>query len=109
MIVNPDLNETEARTQEEKAALVGQAQGELDSAEQKQKLAQRDDFASFSFGLAQAWVGFMMVVTMAQMGLRPLGYGLETAEFITVFTTSTVAVLGYGMLVGRYLFPSGKQ
>lgn len=55
----------------------------------------------------QAWVGFIIVVVVAQFSLKPLGYGLGTPEFVAVVTTTTTAVFGFGFLVGNFLFPKG--
>ena len=55
----------------------------------------------------QAWVGFLIVLTMAQFLLKPLNYGLGQAEFIAVVTTTTASVFGFGFLVGNFYFPKG--
>ncbi|MDO8380377.1 hypothetical protein [Phenylobacterium sp.] len=80
---------------------------ELEGREHKQILDHRDRFSEISYGIMQAWVGFLIVLTLGQFILRPSGLGLETAEFIAVVTTTTAAVFGFGLLVGNFLFPSG--
>ena len=63
-------------------------------------------YANNAYGITQAWIGFLMVLTFAQLTLKPLHIGLASAEFITVFTTTTAAVFGFWLLVGQYLFRS---
>lgn len=74
-----------------------------------QDMKERIRYADHAYGITQAWVGFLIVITIAQFSLAPLGLGLGRAEFITVFTTSTASVFGFWLLVGRYLFPERKS
>ena len=97
---NVPVNENSAKKVEAHIA-------ELDGREHEQILGHRDRFAEISYGIMQAWVGFLMVLTFAQVCLKPLKLGLETAEFIAVVTTTTAAVFGFGLLVGNVLFPKG--
>ncbi|WP_449396288.1 hypothetical protein [Devosia riboflavina] len=78
---------------------------DLDRREREQVLHHRETFASNAYGYTQAWIGFLIVVTIAQMIFKGLGFGLGEAEFITVFTTTTAAVFGFALLVGNFLFP----
>ncbi len=55
----------------------------------------------------QSWVGFIIVLTIAQFSLAPIKMGLSQAEFIAIVTTTTAAVFGFGLLVGNFLFPKG--
>jgi hypothetical protein len=87
--------------------LLALAAAELDGKEHEQILAHRERFAEISYGIMQAWVGFLIVLTVAQFSLKKTGMGLEAAEFITVVTTTTAAVFGFGLLVGKFLFPTG--
>lgn len=80
---------------------------ELDHKEHLQIIAHRDKFADHAYGLTQAWVGFLIVITIAQIALKPLDLGLSETAFVTVFTTTTAAVFGFGVLVGNFLFPKG--
>lgn len=69
-----------------------------------QDMGERIRYASHAYGITQAWIGFLIVLTLAQMTLKPLGIGLETPAFITVFTTTTASIFGFWLLVGQYLF-----
>lgn len=69
-----------------------------------QDMGERIRYASNAYGITQAWIGFLIVLTIAQMALKPIGLGLETAAFITVFTTTTASIFGFWLLVGQYLF-----
>jgi hypothetical protein len=71
-----------------------------------QDMRERIRYADHAYGITQAWVGFLMVLTFAQLCLRAIKMGLEPAEFIAVFTTSTASVFGFWLLVGQYLFRS---
>lgn len=70
----------------------------------QQDMNERIRYASNAYGITQAWIGFLIVLTIAQMALKPIGLGLETAAFITVFTTTTASIFGFWLLVGQYLF-----
>jgi hypothetical protein len=74
----------------------------------EQDIAQRLRYAENAYKLTEAWVGFLILLTIGQWCGKILGYGLSAPEFITVFTTTTAAVFGFWALVGRYLFPDGK-
>ncbi|TFW12121.1 hypothetical protein EGY25_08710 [Brevundimonas intermedia] len=87
--------------------LAEKAASELEGREHTQILEHRDRFSEISYGIMQAWVGFLIVLTLAQFSLKPLGMGLETPEFIAVITTTTASVFGFGLLVGNFLFPRG--
>ncbi|SMF68100.1 hypothetical protein [Allosphingosinicella indica] len=63
-------------------------------------------YADHAYGITQAWVGFLIVLTIAQFSLKPLGLGLSDGAFVAVFTTTTAAVFGFWLLVGKYLFRS---
>lgn len=76
----------------------------------QQDMEERQRYAEHAYGITQAWVGFLIVLTFAQLSLKPLGLGLGREEFIAVFTTTTASVFGFWFLVGRYLFPEkGKK
>lgn len=92
---------------EESKELAARHAAELDGREHRQILEHRERFAEIAYGIMQAWVGFLIVVVLAQISLRPLGLGLETGEFIAVVTSTTTAVFGFGFLVGNFLFPKG--
>jgi len=79
---------------------------ELDS--YKQDMTERKCFADRAYGITQTWVGFMIVITIAQMLLKSIDMGLSENEFIVVFTTTTASVFGFWVLVGRYLFNHKK-
>jgi hypothetical protein len=67
-------------------------------------MSERIRYASHAYGITQAWIGFLMVLTIAQSALQPLKVGLSDTAFITVFTTTTASVFGFWLLVGQYLF-----
>ncbi|RYF50267.1 MAG: hypothetical protein EOO38_06070 [Cytophagaceae bacterium] len=75
----------------------------------KQDMQERKKFADHAYGITQAWVGFLMVLTIAQIALKPLNLGLTETAFVTVFTTTTASIFGFWLLVGRYLFPSKSE
>ena len=70
----------------------------------EQDMGERKRYADNAYGITQAWIGFLIVVTIAQFSLKPIGLGLSEAAFITVFTTTTASIFGFWVLVGRYLF-----
>lgn len=72
----------------------------------KQDMRERKRYAENAYGITQAWIGFLIVMTTAQISLKPLGLGLSDAAFITVFTTTTASIFGFWLLVGNYLFRS---
>lgn len=72
----------------------------------EQDMGERIRYASNAYGITQAWIGFLMVLTLAQLCLKPLGLGLTDPTFITVFTTTTASIFGFWLLVGNYLFRS---
>lgn len=75
----------------------------------QQDMKERIRYADHAYGITQAWVGFLIVLTLAQFSLTPLKMGLGQAEFITVFTTTTASVFGFWLLVGQYLFHRRKD
>jgi hypothetical protein len=70
-------------------------------------MSQRDVYAKAALGILQAWVGFLMVVILAQMTFRMTGGGLHDGEFITTITTTTASIIAFTFIVARYLFPEG--
>src|SRR5687768_599520 len=86
------------RTEEERRA----AQIANDS--NLQDMGERKRYADNAYGITQAWIGFLIVMTIAQFTLKPLGMGLSDPAFIAVFTTTTAAIFGFWLLVGQYLF-----
>ena len=75
---------------------------------EEQNVGERKRYAEHAYGITQAWIGFLMVLTMAEFSLKSMGMGLGKAEFIAVFTTTTASVFGYWLLVGQYLFRSKR-
>jgi hypothetical protein len=75
----------------------------------EQDMGERIRYADLAYGVTQAWIGFLMVMTFAQFTLAPLGMGLSDAAFIAVFTTTTASVFGFWLLVGNYLFRNPKS
>jgi hypothetical protein len=72
----------------------------------EQDMGERIRYANNAYGITQAWIGFLMVLTVAQLCLKPVDLGLSDAAFITVFTTTTASIFGFWLLVGNYLFRS---
>lgn len=70
----------------------------------EQDMRERIRYADNAYGITQAWIGFLIVVTFAQICLKPLGLGLSDTTFVTVFTTTTASIFGFWLLVGQYLF-----
>lgn len=80
----------------------------LDHAERVQDMGERKKFADRAFAITVLWVLFLIALPIVQMVFSFWGKGLTDAQFVTVVTTTTAAVFGFWMLVGRYLFPSRK-
>lgn len=55
-------------------------------------------------GIVQTWVGFIIVITIAQMILPSIGLGLQPEEFIAVVTTTTASIIGIWIVIGKGLF-----
>lgn len=70
----------------------------------EQDIAERRLYAQKAYDITQSWVGFLIVLTISQISLAPLGMKLSDATFIVVFTTTTASIFGFWILVGRYLF-----
>jgi hypothetical protein len=81
---------------------------QLENQSDEQDMRERIRYANHAYGITQAWIGFLMVMTLAQFLLKPLGFGLDPSVFIAVFTTTTAAVFGFWLLVGQYLFHRRK-
>lgn len=89
---------------DEQRALEAVRTDRLRNKSDKQDMKERFRYASNAYGITQAWIGFLMVLTMAQASLKGIGFGLSDSAFITVFTTTTASVFGFWALVGQYLF-----
>ena len=81
----------------------------LDHAERIQDMAERKKFASRAFAVTVVWVLFLIALPFVQMFFSIWGIGLTDAQFVTVVTTTTTAVFGFWLLVGRYLFPGRNK
>lgn len=82
----------------------------LDNRSFKQDMRQRKTYAFRSYKITIGWVAFLMITTIAQMVCHvAFNSGLESTEFVTVFTTTTGSVFGYWWLVGRYLFKGPEK
>jgi uncharacterized membrane protein YfcA len=106
IVVDPAQNEISDSEEDAKKNAIKHAD-ELLAKGRQQVIDHREGFKGFAFGVAQAWVGFLMVITFMQMALKPFGMTLDSEEFIAVFTSSTASVFGLAYLVGNYLFPKG--
>lgn len=69
-----------------------------------QDMSERKRYADNAYSITQSWIGFLMVLTLAQFSLRSINMGLTDTAFIAVFTTTTASVFGFWLLVGQYLF-----
>lgn len=81
----------------------------LDHDERVQDMAERKKFADRAFAITVLWVVFLIALPFIQMFFSIFGVGLSDAQFVTVVTTTTAAVFGFWLLVGRYLFPKRKD
>lgn len=88
----------------EKNELEGLNARKLRNASDEQDMSERIRYADHAYGITQAWIGFLIVITIMQFCLKPMEMGLSHAAFITVFTTTTASIFGFWHLVGRYLF-----
>lgn len=85
------------------------AETDLSNSEMTQILGHREKFANHAYFITKIWIGFLMILTALQFFLKAYGFGLDYKEFIAVFSTTTAAVFGFGLLVGKFLFPvNGK-
>lgn len=71
---------------------------------EEQDMGHRAKFAEHAYKITEAWVGFLILISIGQFACKPIGLGLGTTEFVTVVTTTTASVFGFWLLVGRYLF-----
>lgn len=67
-------------------------------------MKERRRFAERAYHMAIGWLAFIVLLTALQFFLRPRFVGLDTASYLAVIGTTTVSVLGFWVLVGRYLF-----
>jgi hypothetical protein len=94
---------------EGKLKLEAQRRAQIQNDSLEQDRQERKRYANHAYGITQAWIGFLIVVTILQMALRPFGITLETPEYITFVTTTTASVFGFWLLVGNYLFRKPKD
>jgi len=72
----------------------------------QQDIDERKRYAGRAYRITLIWVWFLVGITVLHLASKlALNRGLETAEFITIITTTTGSVFGFWWLVGRYLFP----
>ena len=77
----------------------------LENEQFSRDMGNREKFADRAYGVTQAWVGFVIVVTLAQFSLGKSKYfGLGDQAFMVVVTSTTASVFGFWLLVGQYLF-----
>lgn len=81
----------------------------LDQAERVQDMGERKKFADRAFAITVLWVLFLIALPFVQMLFSIWGVGLTDSQFVTVVTTTTAAVFGFWLLVGRYLFPNRNK
>lgn len=71
---------------------------------ESQDVSERKRYASHAYGITIAWIVSLMLLTVAEFVGNKWAFGLNQAEYITVFTTTSASVFGFWLLVGRYLF-----
>lgn len=97
---------------EEEQAAFASADGyrkHLDNRSFKQDIEECKAFAANAYCITQTWIGFLIVITIAQFICKKIGYGLSEIEFNVVFTTTTASVFGFWFLVGKYLFNTNNH
>lgn len=103
--VDPDPKPSEEvesfRSQADKLSL---HKAHLENTQFEIDIKERRRFAERAYWMATIWLGFVVVLTALQFFGRPQFTGLETPSFLAVIGTTTVSVLGFWLLVGRYLF-----
>ena len=75
----------------------------------EQDIRERQKYAARAYEITQAWVSFLIAITLFQMLFKPFKMNLSEGEFIAVFTTTTASIFGFWLLVGRYLFSQKSQ
>jgi len=70
---------------------------------------QSEEYASRAYKFARIWVIFIPLLIIFQFIGRSFHYGLEKEEFIVVVGSLTTSIFGFWYLVGRHLFPFGKE
>lgn len=113
-VVETDTPPTKAADEDnafEEGKLKSQAErkAEIQNDSLEQDRLERKRYANHAYGITQTWIGFLIVVTILQMALRPFNIHLETPEYITFVTTTTASVFGFWLLVGNYLFRKPKD
>lgn len=81
----------------------------IQAASRIQDMGERLLFSDRAFLITLVWAGVICVVPFFQMFFSIWGKGLSDAQFVAVVTTTTASVFGFWYLVGRYLFPKGRD
>ena len=79
----------------------------VDSA--RQDMGERKLFHDRAFYVTLVWILFLILIPILQMILSIWDKGLSNEQFITVITSTTLAVFGFWTLVGKYLFPNDRS
>jgi hypothetical protein len=93
----------------EKEANQLESVAELQKEEYRDRNKAKRDFAQSTECLGQTWVGFLIVLTIAQFICKGDGLGLDRYEFLGVVVTSTATILGLWWQVGKSLYPSNDK
>ncbi|MEZ5823959.1 MAG: hypothetical protein R3C97_04235 [Geminicoccaceae bacterium] len=76
----------------------------LENFDYRQDIIQKSWFSKFSYAISLPWCALLIFVIAAQ-GYEG-GWGVESAEFIAIVTTTTASVFGFAYVLGRYLYGS---
>ena len=69
-----------------------------------QDIGERLLFHDRAFFVSVVWIVFLVLLPFVQMTFSVWGFGLSDAQFIAVVGSTTAAVFGFWLLVGKYLF-----
>ena len=78
---------------------------DLENKQFERDMTNREGFAEKAYSVTAGWLGFLVILTLAQFVIaKNWQAGLTEKEFIVVITTTTASVFGFWLLVGQYLF-----
>jgi len=81
----------------------------LKNADYQNDIYEKKRFAKHAYRLNRTWICFLIGTTFFQ-ATHLFGFRLDEWGFRIIFVSTTAAVFGFALLVGKYLFPSnGRQ